>query len=203
MAKPPQNYKIGQARGRATQSLAARAYDTKVWDWILTLAIWEKPRTLREYAELLNQVGVSTAHGGPWTTGLIHRVMKTHGVTAKSLLDRVTRPSPFEPRTDWLPSVYQAYKAAVEAIDDPSAATGRWVTATHHEPQPSDLIRCGEEEGLLVRQTSLGRFLCYFTPNAVGQEIECSAAELEVFQFFLSRRERLEATLRARERIFR
>lgn len=203
MALPPRNFRVGLARGRATQTKSAREYDARVWDWIITLAVMREPRTLGEYATLLNQARVATAQGKPWTPGLVHRVMNAHGVTAKSLLDRVTRPSPFEPRTDWLPSVYETYKAAVEAIDEPNAFTGKWVTATHHEPQPSDLIRCGQEEGLLIRQTSLGRYLCSFTPNGVSEERECFAAELEVFQFFLSRQERMEATLRARNRIFR
>ncbi len=206
MTKPPHNYKVGQARGLAAQKEAARLYDARVWNWIVNIAIMEKPSTLREYADHLTGFGVATTRGGPWSSGLVQRVMKAHAVTPKSLLDRVTRPLAYE-RPDYPVAVYEGYTRAIEAIDTPSPRTGEWLSVTRHEPQKFDLIRHAMHgEGQLVRPTSLGRYLCSFVDfvdHHGSFEVECPASELEAFSYYKTREERIAASEAAREWHFR
>jgi hypothetical protein len=206
MMKPPPNYRVGQARGLATQKEAARRHDKEVWGYIVTIAIMEKPKTLREYAVYLTGLGVATVRGGPWSTGLVQRVMKARGVTPKSLLDRVTRPPAYR-RKDWPVATYEAYRSSIDAINTPGPRTGEWLSVLLHEPEAFDLVRHAVHgEGQILRATALSRYLCSFVDferYGGSFEIECPASELEAFKYRLTREERIAAGERAREWHFR
>lgn len=197
MATPPPNYRIGLAKGRAAQKLAAERHDEEVWFWLLTIAVWEQPRSLREYAEILTELGVTTRRGGPWSTGLVDRVLRSRGMTPKSLLNRVTRPSPFE-HVDWPTEVYVAYRKAVEATE-----TGEWLAVTVHQPNRTDLVRhASYGEGQMLTETKLGKYLCTFVNEDGSFDVECSAVELDTFRYDRTRSERIAAQDRIRDRIF-
>lgn len=202
MGKPPPNYKVGLARSAASRQATARRHQAEVWSAIVSIALLEEPRTLAEYATHLTGFGISTARGGPWTPGLVHRVMKGHGVTPKRLLERVTCPLPYV-KIDWPTEVYAAYRQRIDAIDQPSQRTGQWLPLTQWEPAKCDLVRHAKYgEGQVMARQALGRYLCSFVGEDGSFEMVCPAVDLEGFRYFRSREERIAASKRARAWIF-
>lgn len=210
MAKRPPNHLIGQARSRQVRSTASARVQRNAWHAIVDIAILYEPRTLRQFADRLNEWDVPTSRGGKWTPQLVQRVMAAHDTTAKKLTRRVTQPSIYDKRTDWPVEVYKAYRQRVEQIDTPSKATGEWLPATQHEPCVSDLVRHADyaekkvQFGQVIGVKSASIFVCRFTEDDLtSTERECPAAELEVFRYDLSRAERIAKTEELREWFFR
>lgn len=205
---PPPNHEVGRARSLLVRREAADAYDQLIWDWLFNIAAWYEPTTLQGFVERLNEEGVPTRRGGPWTTGLVHAHLKKHHVSAKEFVNRVTQPSPYEKR-DYPTEVYAQWRKAVDSIDEPSELTGRWISVTKVEPARADLVRHTQEgpretygEGQMVEAISSSKYLCRFLGEEGTFDIECRAADIETFKYARSREERIAATERLSSRFF-
>jgi hypothetical protein len=205
---PPRNHEVGLARSLEARRKAAKSYDQLIWDWLFNIAAWYEPSSLREFVERLNEEGVPTRRGGSWTTGLVHAHLEKHKVSAKEFVNRVTQPSAYESH-DFPTEVYAQWRKAVDAIDQPSERTGKWVPVTHVEPERADLVRHINAElrerfgeGQIVKSVSPFCYLCRFLGENGTFDVECAAADIEVFKYARSREERIAATERLSNRFF-
>ena len=200
--RPPTNYRVGQAQSLNVRRKAAKSHDREVWNWLFLIAVLHEPKSLKEFAEILNEENVPTSRGGVWTTGLVDKQFRKRKVSAKGFVNRVTQPSPYE-KNDFPTSLYVQYRNAIDRIDDPSERNGKWHSVVQVPPEQTDLIRHATMGvGQLVRVLSLGRYLCCFLINGETTEAECRAVDIEVYRYHKTREERLAASEIIRTRIF-
>jgi hypothetical protein len=117
----------------------------------------------------------------------VSRILEKHGVTAKSLSQRVKQP----PTREMKPISVERHRAAAKQIARVDN-DGRWVIATDVCVRKNDLVRHpvhGEGQAVKVH---LRRVLCRF----LLLEEHFPLTEIEVFCYTLSREKRQEATKR-------
>ncbi|MGA1798695.1 hypothetical protein VH567_07930 [Sphingomonas sp. 4RDLI-65] len=179
-------YRVGLARGRVTQTIRARDRDTDIWSALISIAHWQRPKTLREYVVHLAEMGVETARGGPWTTGLVNAAMRKHGVNPKRLLERVTTPPVHEPPKEPTQEQYQRWREASEEL----AEDGVWILLTQTEAKRNERIRHRElGEGQFVREAGakvVGSFMDWDDETFGTSEKEVRAIDTEVFRHRLT-----------------
>ncbi|WP_221538086.1 hypothetical protein [Qipengyuania huizhouensis] len=185
-----------------TRKSRSALHDKLTWNFVLAIARWEQPRTLRGYVSELNDIGHPSASGSPWTTQKLHNVFKRHNTTAKKLTAKVNQPAVYELPQPPTKAARIAFRKAIEGIDQPSVQNGSWRPATEIQPRRSDLVRHGEfGVGQYVKEEAIARFLCRFIDDEHGSfDAQIPASQLEVFQFHLSREERQQIAERLAEK---
>jgi hypothetical protein len=177
MGAPPPNFRSGLERSRAARSGKAQSFAKGVWSEIVTCAIWYKPDTLRLYCQHLNNKRIPAPRGGAWKPGQVARIMQKNGVTAKSLLARVTSSSAqVIVQKESTRKLYKEFFRRQNML----YRDGHWAGAL---VAPQKLSRCDtirhplHGEGVLPN----GRILCAFIGKDGTFKMDCPVCELEVF----------------------
>lgn len=200
--RAPPNHRLGRARSLARRKADAASHHAFVWEWLVTLARWEQPKSNRAFADLLNDARVPSARGGRWTAGLVHAQLKKRDTTAKRLVQRMTEPNIYE-RRDFPIELYQQWRQALDRVDAPYGGAGRWQSVLYVEPQRADLVRHTDwGEGQIIEKVSPSVFTCRFLGEGGTFDVQCGAVELDVFVFRRSRAERIAETSRLSRRFF-
>lgn len=193
MRQPP-NHKAGLLKSRDVRKEKSRTRRRELWERLVSIAIIHQPRTNREYVAHLTGWDVPTAQGRAWSPGLVSHALKEHGLTPKKLWDRVTRPSPFAARRDWPAEVYRKLQEELDRLNETSVANGEWVSATRHPVQRANLVRHADFGiGQAVQQTAIAKYRCSFLDEEGSFDLDCSASELQVFRYHVTREERIRA----------
>lgn len=137
--------------------------EERIWDALCAIAMRHQPRTLKKYAELLDEEEIppSSSKSG-WKTGMVDRALKARGYTAKSLSavwDE--RPSAFVTK-DYPIEIYDKYRLFIAKLWDEYSRDGEWISALEIPPAVGMSVRHNERMGVVEEVRSLTKILCSF-----------------------------------------
>ena len=162
-----------------------------VWELVLVAAFYAKPKTLRSFVKILNNRGVRSANGGPWTTGKLGHLFKRHGTTPKEVSRKYGGPNPYKAHAPLAKKAAASYRKAIAHIDEPSGANGFWHSATTRLPRRADLVRHQKfGSGQFVAELRIGKLRCRFLDDEGTYDVVVPANQIEWFEHFRSREER-------------
>lgn len=190
--RPPENFAVGRERGIVTRRRRSAQHDKEVWDAIVIVAYYFSPRTLRAYADEINDLGLRSPNGKKWTAQKLSHVFKRHGTTAKKLTLAAHAPSPYQAPQPAPEAKLREYRRAIERYESLNELNGVWLSATEAAPSKADIVRHSKfGQGQFVREKGLGRLLCRFMDYEEGTfETVVCAYQTEVFRHKRTREER-------------
>lgn len=197
------NLVIGRQTSLANRQRRAELHDRMVWELVLVAAHYAKPQTLRSFVKILNNRGIRSANGGPWTTAKLGHLFKRHETTPKEVSRRYGGPNPYKAHAPLPKKAAASYRKALARIDEPSGANGVWHSATTRLPRRVDLVRHGEfGEGQFIAEPRIGKLRCRFLDDEGTYDVVVPTNQIEWFEYFRSREERQRLSEMAWERYF-
>lgn len=142
MPKQPKNSDLGAERSRKIRSLGRAANSDRIWELLHIIASTFKPKTLQEYANVLNDAKVPLASGKGkwdensdgkrWTTNTVMPFLKNRGYTAKSFTAIWDRPpSPYVPKA-FPVEIFDKYRDFILKTSLITPENGDWLSASDH-----------------------------------------------------------------------
>lgn len=159
-------------------------HEREIWTAIWFVGYYLELRTLRQFANALNQLGLCTSLGKKWTEGTVSHVFRTFGSSAKQLHNQVTMPPARSPPPALTPHQMASERKRLDMLYAAYVANGKWHQAVLMAPRKAEPVRHDHfGEGQFISELGRGRLRCRFLDEDGTFDISLKATEVEFFRY--------------------